>query len=93
MLWGLGRTSDSGGVVDNDSERFAAFKKLTPGKYKYVIGMNEPDFQGPGSSGVISPEDGANAWDKYIGPHVSTVADGSGMIGSARARCGRRRGI
>lgn len=45
MLWGLGRTSDSGGVVDNDSERFAAFKKLTPGKYKYVIGMNEPDFK------------------------------------------------
>lgn len=64
MCWGLGRTSH-----DDDAKRFEEFKKVPHGKYKYVIGFNEADFKGEGSSGVIEPKEAASAWDKYIAPH------------------------
>ncbi|KAN0063259.1 hypothetical protein ACQY0O_004423 [Thecaphora frezii] len=64
MLWGLGRVGH-----DDDAKRFAEFKKIEPGTYDYVIGFNEADFQGSGSSGVIEPADAAKAWDQYIAPH------------------------
>lgn len=83
MMWGLGKTSDSGGVVDNDAERFAAFKKLTPGKYKYVIGFNEPDMKSPGSAGFFSAEEGADAWNKWIVPHGEA---GSVLISPSMAK-------
>ncbi|PWN49687.1 hypothetical protein IE53DRAFT_317190 [Violaceomyces palustris] len=63
-LWGLGRVNH-----DNDVARFQAFQQLKPGSSAYVIGYNEPDWEGEGSSGVISPQDGAKAWDQYIAPH------------------------
>ncbi|PWN31868.1 uncharacterized protein FA14DRAFT_107566, partial [Meira miltonrushii] len=64
MMWGLGWTDH-----DNDWQRFQDFKKIKPGTYKYVIGMNEADFKGGGSSGVIPTDKAAEAWDQYIAPH------------------------
>lgn len=64
MLWGLGRLDH-----DDDVARFQAFQKVVPGSSEYVMGFNEPDFQGQGSSGVMSTAEAAAAWDKYIAPH------------------------
>ena len=64
MMWGLGWKDH-----DDDWQRFEAFKKIKPGTYDYVIGMNEADFEGGGSSGVIPTDKAAEAWDKYIAPH------------------------
>ena len=64
MLWGLGRVDH-----DDDYSRFQAFKKVKPGSAPFVMGFNEPDFQGSGSSGKISPEDAAAAWEQYLAPH------------------------
>ncbi|MCO5566107.1 hypothetical protein L7F22_019783 [Adiantum nelumboides] len=64
MLWGLGWKDH-----DNDWQRFQDFKKIKPGTYDYVIGMNEADFEGGGSSGVIPTDKAAEAWEQYIAPH------------------------
>lgn len=64
MLWGLGESGH-----DDDTKRFEEFKKVPHGKYKYVIGFNEADFKGEGSSGVIPPAKAAAAWEQYIAPH------------------------
>ncbi|CDS01946.1 uncharacterized protein SPSC_03065 [Sporisorium scitamineum] len=69
MLWGLGRVDH-----DDDWARFEAFKKLKPGSAPFVMGFNEPDFSGSGSSGKISPQDAAAAWDQYLGPHAKAGA-------------------
>lgn len=64
MCWGIGETAH-----DDDAKRFEEFKKVPHGKYKYVIGFNEADFQGDGSSGVIAPKKAAQMWEQYIAPH------------------------
>ncbi|CBQ72029.1 conserved hypothetical protein [Sporisorium reilianum SRZ2] len=69
MLWGLGRVGH-----DDDWARFEAFKKLKPGSSPFVMGFNEPDFSGSGSSGKISPEDAASAWEQYLAPHARAGA-------------------
>jgi hypothetical protein len=78
MAWGIGQVNH-----DNDAARWAAFKKVPHGKYKYVIGFNEADFSGQGSSGLISTSDAANAWDTYIAPHG---AAGSVLISPSCAK-------
>lgn len=69
MLWGLGRVNH-----DDDWARFDAFKKLKPGSAPFVMGYNEPDFQGSGSSGVIPVETAAAAWEQYLAPHAKAGA-------------------
>ncbi len=69
MLWGLGRVDH-----DDDWARFEAFKKLKPGSAPFVMGFNEPDFSGSGSSGVIPVADAAAAWEQWIAPHAHAGA-------------------
>lgn len=64
MMWGIGWKNH-----DDDWQRFQEFKKIKPGTYDYVIGMNEADFDGNGSSGVIPTDKAAEAWERYIAPH------------------------
>lgn len=64
MLWGLGQVNH-----DDDSERFQEFKKLKPGSAPFIMGFNEPDFSGSGSSGVMSIADAAAGWEQWIAPH------------------------
>ncbi|UZJ56078.1 hypothetical protein CBS101457_005398 [Exobasidium rhododendri] len=64
MAWGIGQTGH-----DDDAARWAEFKKVKAGTYPYVIGFNEADFEGEGSSGLISTADAVSAWDEYIAPH------------------------
>lgn len=64
MLWGLGRLDH-----DDDVARFQAFQKVVPGSAPFVMGFNEPDFKGQGSSGVMTTSEAADAWEKYIAPH------------------------
>lgn len=64
MAWGIGKTGH-----DDDAARWEEFKKVPKGKYEYVIGFNEADFSGEGSSGVIPTAEAAKAWDTYIAPH------------------------
>lgn len=64
MLWGLGRLDH-----DDDKARFQAFQQLKCGQYPFVAYLNEFDFQGNGSSGVIEMADAVAGWEKYIVPH------------------------
>ena len=69
MLWGLGRVNH-----DDDWARFQAFKNVMPGSAPFVMGFNEPDFSGSGSSGVIPIADAAAAWEQYLAPHAQAGA-------------------
>ncbi|KAL0954527.1 hypothetical protein HGRIS_003494 [Hohenbuehelia grisea] len=60
MLWGTGKADSQ------DAARLAAFKQIT-GAPKYVLGYEEPDCYGNGSSG-ISVGDGVANWDALIAP-------------------------
>lgn len=69
MLWGLGRVNH-----DDDWARFQAFKKLKPGAAPFVMGFNEPDFSGSGSSGVIPIDVAAAGWEQWLAPHKQAGA-------------------
>lgn len=62
--WGIGQTAGN-----DDAKRFEQFKKVPHGKYPYVAGFNEMDFQGHASSGGMSLDAAVQVWEQYIAPH------------------------
>uniref|UniRef100_V5EWL5 Asl1-like glycosyl hydrolase catalytic domain-containing protein n=2 Tax=Kalmanozyma brasiliensis (strain GHG001) TaxID=1365824 RepID=V5EWL5_KALBG len=69
MLWGLGRVNH-----DDDVARLNEFKTVKPGSAPFVMGFNEPDFTGGGSSGTIPIADAAAGWEQYLAPHKAAGA-------------------
>ncbi|CEH19521.1 Uncharacterised protein family, glycosyl hydrolase catalytic domain [Ceraceosorus bombacis] len=76
--WGIGQTGGN-----NDAERFEKFKKVPHGKYPYVAGFNEMDFQGHASSGGMSLDAAVHVWEQYIAPHK---AKGSILVSPSCAK-------
>jgi hypothetical protein len=69
MLWGNGDNSDNTGLSGTtNSDRMAQFDALTAGAFKYVMGFNEFDYHGTGSSGVMTASAAASMWDEKFGP-------------------------
>ncbi|CAO1631551.1 unnamed protein product [Sympodiomycopsis kandeliae] len=70
MLWGNGDDSAKTGLDNQpNSKRLADFKKLEVGKYKYIMGFNEFDFHGTGSSGKMDVNSAASMWDELMTKH------------------------
>ncbi|CAO1631892.1 unnamed protein product [Parajaminaea phylloscopi] len=70
MLWGMGNDDANTGLSSQpNSKRLADFKKLEVGKYKYIIGFNEMDFHGTGSSGAMNVDSAASMWDSLMKKH------------------------
>lgn len=70
MVWGNGDDSANTGLSSaTNSDRLAAFKALPVGKYKYVMGFNEFDYQGTGSSGKMTASAAASLWDELMAKH------------------------
>ncbi|PWN45522.1 hypothetical protein IE81DRAFT_359845 [Ceraceosorus guamensis] len=76
--WGIGQTGGN-----HDAERFEKFKKVPHGKYPYVAGYNEMDFQGHASSGGMSLDAAVHVWEQYIAPHK---AKGSILVSPSCAK-------
>lgn len=69
MLWGNGDNSANTGLSGTtNSDRMAQFDKLTAGANKYVMGFNEFDYHGTGSSGLMTASAAASMWDEKFGP-------------------------
>lgn len=70
MLWGMGNDDANTGLSSqSNSKRLSDFKKLETGKFKYMIGFNEMDFHGTGSSGKMDVSAAANMWDELMKKH------------------------
>lgn len=70
MLWGNGDDSAKTGLDNQpNSKRLSDFKKLPVGKYKYIMGFNEFDFHGTGSSGKMNVNAAASMWDELMTKH------------------------
>lgn len=70
MLWGMGNDdADTGVSTQSNSKRLSDFKKLETGKHKYIIGFNEMDFHGTGSSGPMDIDAAVHMWDSLMKKH------------------------
>lgn len=84
MLWGNGDDSANTGLSSQtNSKRLADFKKLEVGKYKYLMGFNEFDFHGTGSSGKMDVSSAASLWDELMTKHKNA---GSKLISPSCAK-------
>lgn len=69
MLWGNGDNSANTGLSGTtNSDRMSQFDALTAGSFKYVMGFNEFDYHGTGSSGLMTASAAASMWDEKFGP-------------------------